>query len=140
MLSDYKRAGFVIRRIASISAVLSAMFISIGSLLPPSDFAGLITIIGALLPLPDLPFNLPGDKLLHSFSYLITITLATIGSGVGWRSIIWGIALLFLGGAIELLQTFVPGRESSIGDLLANIVGVTLGYVFGCLLSRTLGD
>lgn len=124
-------------------AVLSAMSISTGSLLPASDLAvlgALVTSLGALLPISDPLFNLLSDKLLHSFAYLITITLATIASGAGWRSILWGLALFFLGGLIEIIQTWIPGRESSMWDIAANTVGLAFGYVCGCLLSRTLGD
>lgn len=42
-------------------------------------------------------------------------------------------ALLLYGISIELVQMFVPGRTASIEDVVADIVGISLGLLFGRL-------
>ncbi len=78
--------------------------------------------------------DLPGgtDKLAHGGLYLI------LGLALAWGKVRTGFAgpailLLIIGagyGALdEWHQSFVPGRDVSVGDWMANSVGVTLGLV-----------
>jgi VanZ family protein len=46
------------------------------------------------------------------------------------------LALVAYGGAIELLQRWVPGRSAEWGDLLADAIGVGLGWAVGRALRR----
>jgi VanZ family protein len=47
------------------------------------------------------------------------------------------VMVLVLGALDEAHQSFVPGRTPSIGDLLADVVGGTLGAIIGlCVFSR----
>jgi VanZ family protein len=70
------------------------------------------------------------DKILHfleyfGFSLLIVRALplsASVALGVG-------IAVVF-GGLDELYQQFVPGRDSSIADWVADALGAVLGGIF----------
>jgi len=84
---------------------------------------------------PDLAVKLPHytDKLIHAgeyglFSYLLFYSLIYSCYQLGERGVIplvVGLALLFAM-ADEYHQSFVVGRQSSIGDLLADLLGVIL--------------
>lgn len=86
--------------------------------------------------LPDVPI---ADKWAHLAAYLVLALLLDLG----WPKHRFGIAkwgfLLLYGLGIELLQSQIPNRFASAGDLLANAMGVAL-YVFaGSPLLRGLG-
>lgn len=85
-----------------------------------------------------LNFQAPLDKLLHAGVYAAIAGLLW-GAGI-FRS--WhGLWLLVVGIGIvdELLQRSIAGRESSLSDLGADVVGVTLGlWLASWLLSRLL--
>lgn len=83
------------------------------------------------------------DKLVHGGLYLILgLSLAwgkaTIGSGVPV------VVLLLMGvgyGALdEWHQSFVPGRDVSVGDWVADSIGVMLGLLLFSSFSSRLRD
>ena len=83
-------------------------------------------------PLPVLAAHV-WDKLLHLIEYgglggLLGVALGQ-RRGVGWRDVLFWSALVgFLyGGSDELHQSFVPGRDAEVGDMLADTVGCLLG-------------
>jgi VanZ family protein len=75
-----------------------------------------------------IPFS---DKIAHLILY--TVLGATLAWGrVSGRSrlphvLFVGIGMLY-GLSDEWHQSFVPGRDSSVGDLAADIAGLVLGY------------
>ncbi len=76
----------------------------------------------------------PWDKLLHALAYGAFALLAW-RAATGARQYTWLCLLIVLyGGLMEVGQGFIPGRMMSLGDLLANTVGVLLG----ALLARRL--
>jgi VanZ family protein len=90
--------------------------------------AAAITVV-CLLPSSDLPNFHLWDKLEHALSW---VALAFwFGSVVVRRDIFWvGLALVALGGAIELLQGWMGlGRSADIMDLLADSVGIFIGLL-----------
>src|SRR5215510_14348155 len=107
------------RRIARILFLLAALAVSILSLLPQRD----------------LPKVGVSDKLEHLLSYFV---LAILGSFAfrGRR----GLLLLFvvlcaMGGLIELLQAFSPGRSPDVVDALADGAGAAAGVLIGAALA-----
>lgn len=63
------------------------------------------------------------DKIVHFLMYAVT-TLVYMRAGLGWfRSILLSS---ILGLAMEILQTGLPWRSFSVGDILANLAGVAL--------------
>ena len=48
-------------------------------------------------------------------------------------------ALIFLGAALEVAQSFLPDRFMSMGDAFANIAGVLLAVLAARLLARASG-
>lgn len=110
----------------------------------PAFVWAIITLVLTLIPGKDLPdvhfFQV--DKFAHFFIFSVLMLLT--GWGLTKTTVIKGTpvhplltaALLSIafGILIEFLQRFVPGRSFSIADMLANSVGVGLGYVIFRLL------
>ncbi len=104
--------------------------------LPPLIWAAII--IGAS-SLEDLQTVVGGveirDKLAHFGEYFVFGWLvARSFDGLGWgarKHFLWTLAFgLFLGVVDELYQGFVPGRERSALDVLADVVGSAAGWYF----------
>ncbi len=92
------------------------------------------------LPIDRFPFK---DKGVHVVEYG---TLAVLGAyairhtwpGLGLlRALLWAALLTFCWGfSDELHQAFVPGRDSSVFDLLADAVGAFVGISCFALVAR----
>ena len=104
--------------------------------LPPLIWAGVV--IGAS-SLEDLRTPSGGieirDKLAHFGEYFVFGWLvARSFDGLGWggaKHFLWTLGFgLFLGSADELYQGLVPGRERSLFDLAADVVGSAAGWYF----------
>ncbi len=87
------------------------------------------------------PVPLPGagiDKPVHGLVYgvlgaLLCLTARSRGS-VPRRAALWGALLgLAYGVSDELHQTFTPGRTASAADVLADVIGATLGALLALL-------
>ncbi|MQA35566.1 VanZ family protein [Modestobacter roseus] len=88
--------------------------------------AVLISLAVLFAPPSDVPDSPPGvDKLVH---LLLFATLAVSGrwAGVG-RGVLAGLLVLYAAGSELLQATDLVGRDASVGDLLADVVGVLLG-------------
>ena len=73
--------------------------------------------------IPFLPY-LP-DKVVHFFYYGIMAVLLAHGAGIAW----WGIPMLLvplIGALDEWHQLYVPGRDGSVWDWVADAVGAGL--------------
>jgi VanZ family protein len=79
------------------------------------------------------------DKLIHAAEYLPVGFLLT-GWLANWKRpprgrvvfvVVVLVMVLVLGALDETHQFFVPGRTASVGDLLADVVGGTLGAIIG---------
>lgn len=97
--------------------------------------AGIIVVL-SLLPLERAVGSGYGDKLDHLAAYAMLGALSTLGWGM--RSGIWPLAAacIALGGALELLQNFSPGRVASLADMAANAAGTLVGATTGWMLLR----
>lgn len=96
-------------------------------------FVGVLLALGVtaicLMPGSNLPDFHLWDKLEHGLAW---VTLAFwFGSVVVHRDILWvGLALVALGGAIEVLQGAMGlGRTADLRDLLADAVGILIGLL-----------
>lgn len=82
------------------------------------------------------------DKVLHSCAYMVLAFLSYISiNKSGVRKYIFISAFLFAGiyGITdEFHQSFVPGRDSSLGDLIADFSGAFLGCLGAKLLNPRL--
>jgi len=88
------------------------------------------------LSTPDLGFSWQ-DKIYHFVAYFVYGTSAQIAVVV-WSSAstsmrIQAVAVVLIGGLYgisdELHQTVVPGRDGSIADLIADVVGVAASTI-----------
>jgi VanZ family protein len=84
----------------------------------------------ALVPVPPRAFTTGWDKLNHASAFAALALAARLafpaGRAAGWRI---AAALLAYGGLIEIVQLFVPGRESEWADLLGDGIGVGIGML-----------
>lgn len=88
----------------------------------------------------DLPYG--GDKVLHLIEYAI------LGFMVSWSIKEWGIRSYIITGWIiaiaygvsdEIHQSFVPGREASLADLLCDFFGGFIGAKSRQILYNRVG-
>lgn len=92
-----------------------------------------------VLPLPELPWR---DKLAHVVEYGILGFLLSRAVRGSWpsfrpaRALVAAALLTSIWGYVdEIHQAFVPGRNSSAWDLLADVVGAVLGVTAYGLLA-----
>ncbi|HEV7368536.1 VanZ family protein [Arenibaculum sp.] len=111
------------------------------TLLVPFARLGAVVVAGIVVVLSLLPIDRAmgsgySDKLDHFAAYAALGALATLGWGA--RSGIWPLvaACMALGGALELLQNFSPGRVASFADMAANASGALAGAAGGWALLR----
>ncbi|MBI4682809.1 MAG: VanZ family protein [Nitrospirae bacterium] len=81
------------------------------------------------IPLPKLPTNF--DKVIHMCAYIplaYLLYLSLKKSGISKYVFVSALILASIYGITdELHQTFVPGRDASVGDVLADTLGAFLG-------------
>jgi len=70
---------------------------------------------------------LPNDKVLHLAVYA---GFGFVLGGLPYPSIALGIAGSLLGAADEQVQRLAPGRDVSVADWLADILGISLGLAW----------
>ena len=98
-----------------------------------SGFTLLLITTLSLIPLPELP-QLPGsDKTHHLVAYGLLMFPVALHKPPKWMYI--GLGFIAWSGAIELIQPYV-NRYGEWLDLLANALGVLLGYVMAKLVSK----
>ncbi len=99
--------------------------------------AFLIVAWGELTPNPEAIEALVWDKALHFTAYAGLAGMAALALKTP-RHILWAaLALMAVGGALEILQGFT-GRDPDIYDELANVLGATTGATAGWALIRLL--
>ena len=91
----------------------------------------------ALTPAPPKALSLGWDKANHAAAFA-ALTLSGCFGFPGSRRVVLAvlIALLAFGGLIEILQAYVPGRDSDWADLLADAVGILGGLVLALYALR----
>lgn len=115
----------------------------------PAIVWSLVILIATLIPGKAIPkvgfFQI--DKVVHFFIFGVLMFLSCYAlkktyqyTGKPLRFI--RIALIYslaLGIIIELIQQYVPGRGPSVADVVANSIGVALGYgIFRLLQKRSV--
>jgi VanZ family protein len=109
-----------------MSLVLAVFFISL-----------IFALADSALATGELRFDPPMDKLLHASVYGV-IALLLKFSGVIKRSFILWFLVIGIGLLDELHQAMVEGRQSSVADLMADAVGVTLGIMIITMLTKMI--
>ena len=104
------------------------------------------TIALSLKPGLELPLGFwNSDKLLHCLAYAWLGALPLLAFVRHDRGRAAAYCMIPMGGLLEWGQSFVPGRAASMGDAVANAVGVFLGIwlvemVLARRRSRSLDD
>ncbi len=106
-------------------------------------YAGIIFYLSTQSnPLPGLTARV-WDKLLHLTEYggLGLCLGIALGSRLEGRELLGWVALIGLlyGASDELHQSFVPGRDAELGDVVADGIGSGLGALFALAATRWLG-
>ena len=98
---------------------------------PAAIWAAVLFLLSELPP-EDIPGGWAfGDKVAHLGAYFV------LGATLAWAALRVrrgrGVFFVFLGvlyGATdELHQAFVPGRDPSVGDWMADVAGVLMGFL-----------
>ncbi len=99
---------------------------------------GAITVL-SLIPLPHghgAGSGLNDDKVQHLIAYGSLALPVALARPRGWVWVLLGMAAW--GGMIEILQPYV-NREANLPDLVANGMGVVLGFLVAQSLRRLAG-
>jgi VanZ family protein len=91
----------------------------------------------AMAPHPPKDADLGWDKLNHASAFA-ALALAGCFGFPGSRRAVLGVllGLLALGGLIEIVQYFVPGRSCDWHDLLADTIGIICGAVLALIVLK----
>jgi len=101
-------------------------------------FATVVVWILSLLPGRYLPKVGVSDKIEHVVAYFVLAILGSLAFR-GRRNLFLLVVLLCaMGGTIELLQAFSPGRTPEVADAIANGIGAAAGVLTGAALAFAL--
>jgi VanZ family protein len=102
-------------------------------------FVVLVVVVAffAVVPVPPKEFTTGWDKLNHTSAFAALALVGRVAFPAGRRAA-WALALALLayGGLIEIVQLYVPGRDSEWADLLGDTIGVAIGIGLAALLLR----
>ena len=85
------------------------------------------------------------DKVEHAVYFFLTGLLAVRAARFGERwsrgktAVFLVLAAVLWGCSDEIHQSFVPGRDVEIGDVVADVSGVALAVVLGAAILRRVG-
>ncbi len=126
---------------ADTSTVRSALFSAQAQRAWLLAFVVLVVLMSYLAFRPADAFHptLGWDKLNHAAAFLTMAFSGHFAFRERPRATFWVVfSLLALGIAIELLQTYIPGRQGEVEDLLADAVGLFMGLLLALGLARRL--
>jgi VanZ family protein len=93
--------------------------------------AVVLLIAGSLNPVTKPPNAHHIDKFVHLLVYGALAGLPALRLRRVRAALLIAVVLVAIGCAIEVLQGLVPGRQGSVGDALANTLGIALGFAAG---------
>ncbi len=92
-------------------------------------------IVGSLLPNGPLPFDLDvNDKYLHFSTYFALMLWFSGMYGRSSQYLLIALVLIALGIGLDYLQIFIERRFFDKFDILANIIGTTIGCLMAIFL------
>ena len=102
-------------------------------------FCGLL-LASLYFSLQSVPDNLPqislSDKLIHAVGYFALLLSLDFSFRPGRSLLLKGGLVLVFSCAVEYMQAYIPGRESSIYDALANGFGILVFVACVPMLKR----
>lgn len=101
-------------------------------------FVVLVVLVAwlALTPQPPRELTTGWDKSNHFVAFGSLMVCGRLAWPLRWGWLFAG--LLAYGGAIELIQLYVPGRDGEWADLLADSMGLAIGQLLSPLALRLL--
>ena len=103
---------------------------------------GLLVLLVAFLavtPVPPRELSTGWDKLNHALAFAALAFAGGLAFPASRRSLVAVCAAVMLfGGAIEIVQAFVPGRSCELEDLLADALGTVLGTCIAWPIARAV--
>lgn len=107
------------------AAIVLAFLAAVAALLPPRGTPGIeVADLGEVRAL-----------LLHFAGYAALALCAALAQGRP-RAVLTGLGLTAYASALEVLQGVVSERSFQPQDLVANVMGVVVGILVGCLIAR----
>ncbi len=99
--------------------------------------AAVAVVFLSVTPRP-LPTSGPllSDKVQHLAAYAVLAVLGGFGFAAGRRVGRVALALFALGVAMEIVQSFVPGRFAGLDDVVANSTGILIGCGLALIVNR----
>jgi VanZ family protein len=79
-------------------------------------------------------FAEPWDKVAHASVFCVMAVLLRVGMGLPIAAAL--VLPMLVGAADEWHQLYLPGRDGSVDDWLADAVGAALGVAIGVVLAR----
>ena len=113
--------NFLFSKTAIIIWFISILFVSYLSLLPSMN--------------PPVDFK-NADKIWHMLAYCWLSFLPHVGFKDKRRALLGSLLMIFLGGGLELAQSLIPERDTSVLDMFANCIGIIVGIILGNILRR----
>ncbi|MBN2185334.1 MAG: VanZ family protein [Candidatus Krumholzibacteriota bacterium] len=107
------------------------LFVWVAIIFGASSIPGVVT--------DDVKLPMDFDKLIHFLEYMVFAVLFYRGLSYDSGKVNWILCsvVILTGGGIagldEMYQSYIPGRDSSIFDLIADFAGVVAGSVFAVL-------
>jgi len=99
-----------------------------------------IILVGCLFLTPriEIPYQFSGaDKLAHCLAYAWLAILPFFGFARMGTAFTGAFSMVPLGIGLEFAQKYVPGRDFSVADMIANGAGVALGIVVARYASKS---
>jgi len=94
-------------------------------------FAAIVLVVClSLTPRMEIPYTFCGaDKLCHFMAYTWLALLPFFGFEEIRQAFTGAFLMIPVGIGLEVAQHFVPGRDFSAADMIANAAGVALGII-----------
>lgn len=99
----------------------------------------LLVIFISLVPQPAGSGSGNLDKIVHVLLYFVMGVIAYTAFNTFGKRIVIFIFMLLLGVSLELLQAYIPGRDASLYDALANTAGLALSFTL-CWIYTLIPD
>ena len=96
----------------------------------------LLSLYFSLTPTTSTVPMIWNDKLVHCVSYFLLMMTLDFSWKSGQQLVVKSVLVLFYSSLIEYGQSFVPGREMSLADVIANGLGVLFFVALVPLLKR----
>lgn len=76
------------------------------------------------------------DKLIHCISYFLLMMMLDFSWNSSKQLLIKSVIIIIYSSLIEYAQGYIPGRDTSLADIVANGLGVMLFVAFVPILKR----